>query len=76
MWRGGLGSPRSYGHDPYAYPKDLLTRPPTQKIRQIAGLPPHQWNRLSGRSSRPICQALTPDVHSQTTFFDEIKPLI
>jgi transposase len=31
------------GHDPYAYPKDVLTRLRTHKARNIAELLPHRW---------------------------------
>ena len=31
------------GHDPYAYLKDVLTRLPTHKARDIANLLPHGW---------------------------------
>jgi len=36
-------SARNNGHDPYAYLKDVLTRPPTQRASQIAELLPHRW---------------------------------
>lgn len=38
-----IQSARLNGHDPYAYMKDVLTRLPTQKNSQIAGLRPHRW---------------------------------
>lgn len=31
------------GHDPYAYLKDVLTRLPTQRARDIDHLLPHLW---------------------------------
>lgn len=31
------------GHDAYAYPKDVLTRPPTQRASEIGDLLPHRW---------------------------------
>jgi len=31
------------GHDPYAYLKDVLTRLPTHKARDIDELLPHRW---------------------------------
>ena len=31
------------GYDPYAYLKDVLTRLPTQRAREIEQLLPHQW---------------------------------
>ncbi|KVK85506.1 IS66 family transposase [Burkholderia sp. MSMB1498] len=31
------------GHDPYAYLKDVLTRPPTHRANDIASLLPHRW---------------------------------
>ena len=34
------------GHDPYAYPKDVLARLPTQKNNQIEDLLPHRWRPL------------------------------
>jgi transposase len=30
-------------HDPHAYLKDILTRPPTHKANDIAALLPHRW---------------------------------
>lgn len=36
-------SARINGHDPYAYLKDVLTRLPTHKARDIAELLPHRW---------------------------------
>ena len=38
-----IQSARMNGHDPYAYPKDVLTRLPTQRASEIAQLLPHQW---------------------------------
>jgi hypothetical protein len=31
------------GHDPHAYLKDILTRLPTHKARDISALLPHRW---------------------------------
>jgi len=36
-------SVRMNGHDPYAYLKDVLTRLPTYKARDIDQLLPHHW---------------------------------
>ncbi len=36
-------SARINGHDPYAYLKDVLTRLPTHKARDVAELLPHRW---------------------------------
>ena len=36
-------SARMNGHDPYAYLKDVLTRLPTHKARDIDQLLPHRW---------------------------------
>jgi transposase len=33
-----IQSERLNGYDPYAYLKDVLTRPPTQRASEIAGL--------------------------------------
>ena len=33
------------GHDPYAYPKDVLSRLPTQKNYAIDKLLPHNWKQ-------------------------------
>jgi hypothetical protein len=38
-----IQSARINGHDPYAYLKDVLTRPPTQRASEIEQLLPHQW---------------------------------
>ncbi len=38
-----IQSAKRKGHDPYAYIKDVLTRLPTQKARQIEELLPHRW---------------------------------
>ncbi len=38
-----IQSARINGHDPYAYLKDVLTRLPTQRAREIKQLLPHQW---------------------------------
>uniref|UniRef100_A0A0R3QDA9 DDE_Tnp_IS66_C domain-containing protein n=4 Tax=cellular organisms TaxID=131567 RepID=A0A0R3QDA9_9BILA len=32
------------GHDPYAYLKDVMTRLPTHRARDIAELLPHRWD--------------------------------
>ncbi len=34
-------------HDPYAYLKDVLTRLPTKRARDIGELLPHRWDPLS-----------------------------
>ena len=39
-------SARLYGHDPWAYLKDVLTRPPTQPNRGIEELLPHRWTPM------------------------------
>ena len=36
-------SVRMNGHDPYVYLKDVLTRLPTHKARDIGQLLPHRW---------------------------------
>ena len=38
-----IQSAKLNGHDPYAYLKDVLTRLPTQRDRDIAELLPHRW---------------------------------
>jgi hypothetical protein len=38
-----IQSARMNGHDPYAYLKDILTRLPAQKSREIGQLLPHHW---------------------------------
>ncbi|MDT4849970.1 IS66 family transposase ISPpu19 [compost metagenome] len=38
-----IQSAKLNGHDPYAYLKDVLTRLPTQKMRDIAELLPYRW---------------------------------
>ena len=38
-----IQSAKPNGHDPYAYVKDVLTRLPPQKNRQIEQLLPHRW---------------------------------
>lgn len=38
-----IQSAKLNGHDPYAYLKDVLTRLPTQKMRDIGELLPHRW---------------------------------
>ena len=38
-----MHSARLNGHDPYAYLKDVLTRLPTHKARDIDELLPHLW---------------------------------
>jgi len=42
-----IQSAKLIGHDPYAYLKDVLTRMPPQKNRQIAELLPHRWQPAS-----------------------------
>jgi hypothetical protein len=34
---------RLNGHDPYAFLKDVLERPPTQRASRIGELLPHRW---------------------------------
>lgn len=46
---GLIQSARLYGHDPYAYLKDVLTRLPTQRASEVAELLPHQWLPVSLR---------------------------
>ena len=36
-------SAKLYGHDPFAYLKDVLTRLPTQLNSRIDELLPHEW---------------------------------
>jgi hypothetical protein len=36
-------SARMTGHDPYAYLRDVLTRLPTHRARDIDQLLPHRW---------------------------------
>jgi len=36
-------SAKLYGHDPWVYLKDVLTRLPTQMMRDIDELLPHHW---------------------------------
>jgi hypothetical protein len=38
-----IQSAKLNGHDPYAYLKDVLTRLPTHKARDIDQLLPHLW---------------------------------
>ena len=38
-----IHSARLNGHDPYVYLKDVMTRLPTHKARDIAELLPHRW---------------------------------
>ena len=38
-----IQSAKLNGHDPYAYLKDVLTRLPTHKARDIDELLPHRW---------------------------------
>jgi hypothetical protein len=38
-----IQSAKLYGHDPYAYLKDVLTRLPIQKNNAIGELLPHNW---------------------------------
>jgi transposase len=42
-----LQSAKLYGHDPFAYLKDVLSRLPTQLNSRIEELLPHQWQRAS-----------------------------
>ena len=41
-----LQSARLYGHDPFAYLKDVLSRLPTQLNSRIEELLPHQWKSV------------------------------
>lgn len=41
-----IQSAKLNGHDPYAYLKDVLTRLPTHKARDIDQLLPHLWQPL------------------------------
>ena len=41
-----IQSARLNGHDPYAYPKDVLQRLPTHKNHLITELQPHRWQPL------------------------------
>jgi hypothetical protein len=41
-----IQSAKLYGHDPYAYLKDVLARLPTQKNNRIDELLPHNWTPL------------------------------
>lgn len=43
-------SARMNGHDPYAYLKDVLTRLPTHKARDIDQLLPHRWQPADARA--------------------------
>ena len=36
------------GHDPYAYLKDVLTRLPTTRHKDIGELLPHNWRPAQG----------------------------
>lgn len=38
-----IQSAKLNGHEPYAYLKDVLTRLPTQKMKDIAELLPYRW---------------------------------
>ena len=38
-----IQSAKLNGHDPYAYLKDVLTRLPTHKAKDIDQLLPHMW---------------------------------
>ena len=38
-----IQSAKLNGHDPYAYLKDVLTRLPTHRVRDIDELLPHRW---------------------------------
>ena len=42
-----IQSARMNGHDPYAYLRDVLTRLPTHKARDIGQLLPHRWVAVS-----------------------------
>lgn len=42
-----IQSAKLNGHDPYAYLKDVLTRLPTQRDRDIGDLLPHRWEAMS-----------------------------
>ena len=42
-----LQSAKLYGHDPFAYLKDVLSRLPTQLNSRIKELLPHQWQSAS-----------------------------
>jgi transposase len=42
-----IQSAKLNGHDPYAYLKDVLTRLPTIKARDIGDILPHRW-KLDG----------------------------
>ena len=37
------------GHDPYVYLRDVLTRLPIQRARDIADLVPYCWARLNSQ---------------------------
>ncbi|MFO7026422.1 IS66 family transposase [Pseudomonas aeruginosa] len=41
-----IQSARMNGHDPYAYLKDVLTRLPTLRSKDISQLLPHQWVQI------------------------------
>ena len=34
---------RMNGHDPYAYPRDVMARLPTQRASQIGEMLPNRW---------------------------------
>jgi hypothetical protein len=38
-----IQSAKLNGHDPYAYLRDVLARPPTQPNRRLDELLPHRW---------------------------------
>ena len=38
-----IQSAKLNGHDPYAYLKDVLSRLPSHKARDVADLLPHRW---------------------------------
>ena len=44
-------SARMYGNDPWAYLRDVLTRIPTCRVREIHELLPHRW--IASHSSGP-----------------------
>jgi transposase len=44
-----IHSAKLNGHDPYAYLKDVFTRLPTQRARDIAELLPHRWLPTAAR---------------------------
>ena len=42
-------SARMYGHDPWVYLKDVLSRLPTSRVRNVDELLPHRWTSLLAR---------------------------